>query len=107
MNARIRFSLNDTRRHAGTLAVAVAVAAVALLSPELALAQLSDKPVRMANDIAALLQAMGIAIFTGAALYGAYQVVFEGAQFRNLSKLFWGGAIAGMAGTIAGWAMGA
>jgi type IV secretion system protein VirB2 len=93
-------------RHPGTLLSLAAATALALL-PDLALAQLTDKPVRMVNDVAQLLQLMGIGLFTCAVLWAAYKMIFEGARFSSISNIAWGGVLAGSAAIIAGWAMAA
>jgi type IV secretion system protein VirB2 len=94
------------RRHPGTLLLLATTAALALV-PDMALAQLTDKPVRMVNDVAQLLQLMGIGLFTCAVLWASYKMIFEGARFGSISNIFWGGVLAGAAGIIAGWAMAA
>jgi type IV secretion system protein VirB2 len=94
------------RRHPGALLSLAAATALALL-PDLALAQLTDKPVRMVNDVAQLLQLMGIGLFTCAVLWASYKMIFEGARFGSIANIFWGGVLAGAAGIIAGWAMAA
>jgi type IV secretion system protein VirB2 len=91
-------------RHPGAL---LSLAATAALVPEMALAQITEKPVRMVNDVGQLLQMMGIGLFTCAVLWAAYKMIFEGARFHSISNIFWGGVLAGAAGTIANWAMGA
>jgi type IV secretion system protein VirB2 len=90
-----------------TAMIAAVSAAVLTMAPGVALAQLSDKPVRMVQDVAALLTAMGIGVFTCATLYAAYQMVFEGATFRSVKNIFWGGVLAGSVAAIAAWAMSA
>jgi type IV secretion system protein VirB2 len=91
-------------RHPVTLLL---LAAASALLPDLALAQLTDKPVRMVNDIAQLLQLMGIGMFTCAVLWASYKMLFEGARFHSISNIFWAGVLAGSAAIIAGWAMAA
>jgi uncharacterized protein with GYD domain len=70
-------------------------------------AQLTDKPARMAADVAAMLQAMGVSMFIAAVLWVAYKMIFAGAGFRDVSNIAWGGVLAGAAAAIAGWAMAA
>jgi type IV secretion system protein VirB2 len=101
MTHRSRFA----RRPGAMLSLSVA-SALALL-PDIATAQITDKPVRMVNDVAQLLQMMGIGLFTCAVLWASYKMIFEGARFHSISNIFWGGVLAGAAGTIANWAMGA
>jgi type IV secretion system protein VirB2 len=94
------------RLHSPAL-LSMAASAVLALMPAMAQAQLTDKPVRMVNDVGQLLQLMGIGLFTCAVLWAAYKMIFEGARFHSISNIFWGGVLAGAAGTIANWAMGA
>jgi type IV secretion system protein VirB2 len=96
-----------SRRFHSPALLSVAAAAVLALVPAMAQAQLTDKPVRMVNDVGQLLQLMGIGLFTCAVLWAAYKMIFEGARFHSISNIFWGGVLAGAAGTIANWAMGA
>lgn len=93
-------------RRTGALLSLVAASAMTML-PDMALAQLTDKPVRMVNDVAIMLQALGIGLFTCAVLWSAYKMIFEGARFSSISNIAWGGVLAGMATAIAGWAMAA
>lgn len=94
------------RRHPGAL-LSLAAASALTLIPDLALAQLTDKPQRMVNDIATMLQLLGIGLFTCAVLWASYKMIFEGARFGSIANIFWGGVLAGSAGIIAAWAMGA
>jgi type IV secretion system protein VirB2 len=87
--------------------LSLSVASALALLPDIATAQITDKPVRMVNDVAQLLQMMGIGLFTCAVLWASYKMIFEGARFHSISNIFWGGVLAGAAGVIAGWAMGA
>lgn len=107
MKSRIGIRLNKPARSLSASLLLLLASAVLLIAPDLALAQLSDKPVRMINDVANLLKLMGVGCFSCAVLYASYQMIFEGANFRAVKNIFWGGVLAGSVAAISGWAMAA
>ena len=55
------------------------------------------------NNIQAWLIGVGAIIVTCALLWIAYKMIFDHAKWADMTKVFWGGAIAGSASVIAAW----
>jgi hypothetical protein len=103
---RSRFALiNSTRRHAPSLALLAAAAAL-MAAPDLALAQALPDINGKANAFSAWLIGAGLAILTAATAYTGVKVLGRGVQFEEVSKLFWGGMFIGGAAIIAAFLFG-
>ncbi|WP_051244494.1 TrbC/VirB2 family protein [Azohydromonas australica] len=87
-------------------ALSAFLAAVALASlPMAAHAGLPDIAGK-ANAIAAWLIGAGLAVMTGAVVWAGFRVLFQGADFRSLSNLLWGGLLIGGAAIFAAFFLG-
>lgn len=96
--------IHRVRQHRDALSVLVAAAALAAL-PGVAHAGLPDIAGK-ANAIAAWLVGAGLAVMTGAVVWAGFRVLFQGADFRSLSNLLWGGLLIGGAAIFASFFLG-
>lgn len=96
--------IHRARRHALPLSMLMAAAALAAL-PGVAHAGLPDIAGK-ANAIAAWLIGAGLAVMTGAVVWAGFRVLFQGADFRSLSNLLWGGLLIGGAAIFAAFFIG-
>ncbi|WP_051242449.1 TrbC/VirB2 family protein [Azohydromonas australica] len=96
--------IHRVRQHRDALSVLVTAAALAAL-PGVAHAGLPDIAGK-ANAIAAWLVGAGLAVMTGAVVWAGFRVLFQGADFRSLSNLLWGGLLIGGAAIFASFFLG-
>lgn len=55
------------------------------------------------NNVQAALIGVGVTIITCALVWIGYKMIFDHAKWADMTKVFWGGAIAGSAPLIAAW----
>lgn len=106
---RTRFALTQRAQQRATQhrrALSMLIASAALLAlPGIAQAGLPDIAGK-ANAIATWLTTAGLAVMTGAVVWAGFRVLFQGADFRNLSNLLWGGLLIGGAAIFAAFFLG-
>lgn len=96
--------IHRARQHRDALSTLLAAAALAAL-PSVAHAGLPDIAGK-ANAIATWLTTAGLAVMTGAVVWAGFRVLFQGADFRSLSNLLWGGLLIGGAAIFAAFFLG-
>jgi type IV secretion system protein VirB2 len=90
--------------HRNALALACLVSALAATSP--VMAQALEPVARAANIARDTVVGITLVMMTIAVVIAAYKIMFAGANFRDVSNLVFGGAVAGGAAAIAAVFMG-
>jgi type IV secretion system protein VirB2 len=87
-------------RTALTFIMSMTAASMAMAgSPEAAASGIID-------TVVAVLQAVGVGVFTIAIMWAGYRVAFQGARFSDVANIIIGGILVGGAAVFAGWLMG-